>query len=102
MQRLRFLPEVEDDAFAGYVWYETKSTGLGEDLLRMFYAKAGEISRNPLLFPRVHKEFRRCLLRRFPYAIYFTITNETIIIVGLFHCARDPQVVTDALLTRHA
>jgi len=24
MQVLRFLPEVEDDAFAGYAWYEEK------------------------------------------------------------------------------
>ncbi len=102
MHRLHFLPEVEDDAFAAYVWYEAKSTGLGEDLLRMFYAKAGEISRNPLLFTRVHKEFRRCLLRRFPYAIYFTVTDGTILILGLFHCARDPQGVTAASSTRHA
>lgn len=50
MHKLRFLPEVEEDAFTSYVWYETKSSGLGEDLLRMFYARAGEISRNPLIF----------------------------------------------------
>jgi hypothetical protein len=26
---LVFLPEVEEDAIAGYVWYEGKSPGLG-------------------------------------------------------------------------
>ncbi len=34
---LRFLPEVEDDVIGGYVWYEVKSRGLGEEFLRMFY-----------------------------------------------------------------
>jgi hypothetical protein len=34
---LRFLPEVEEDVIAGYVWYEEKSKGLGEDFLRIFY-----------------------------------------------------------------
>ncbi len=28
---LIFLPEVEHDAFAAYLWYEEKSRGLGED-----------------------------------------------------------------------
>ena len=101
MHRSRFLPEVEEDAIAGYEWYETKSPGLGEDFLRMFYARAGEISRNPLIFQKVYNEFRRCLLRRFPYAIYFTIMDRKIIVFGLFHCARDPHIVTETLHNRH-
>ena len=72
---LRFLPEVEEDVFNGYIWYETKSRGLGEDFLRMFYASANEITWNPLLYPKVYQDFRRRLIRRFPYAIYFTIEN---------------------------
>jgi hypothetical protein len=40
---LEFLPEVEDDVIAGYIWYETKSHGLGEDFLRIFYTAAKEI-----------------------------------------------------------
>jgi hypothetical protein len=46
---LRFLPEVEDDAISGFSWYETKSPGIGDEFLRMFYACAGDIPRNPLL-----------------------------------------------------
>ena len=48
---LHFLPEVEEDVIAGYLWYKAKSSGLGEDFLRVFYARAGEIPRNPLLYP---------------------------------------------------
>jgi hypothetical protein len=46
---LSFLPKVEEDVIAGYIWYEGKSPGLGEEFLRMFYACAGEHPRNPLL-----------------------------------------------------
>jgi hypothetical protein len=28
---LSFLPEVEEDVIAGYVWYQGKSPGFGED-----------------------------------------------------------------------
>ncbi len=97
---LQFLPEVEEDVINGYVWYETKSRGLGEDFLRMFYASANEIPWNPLRYPRVYQDFRRRLIRRFPYAIYFTIENDQIILFGLFHCARNPQAVNATLQYR--
>ena len=97
---LRFLPDVEEDALAGYRWYEEKAQGLGEEFLRMFYAYAREIPRNPLLYPEVYREFRRRLLRRFPYAIYFRIENDKIIVFGLFHCARDPRTIRAQLRDR--
>ena len=97
---LRFLPEVEEDVFAGYLWYEEKARGLGEEFLRMFYASANELSRNALLYQKVHGDFRRRLLRRFPYAIYFRIEENQIIVFGLFHCARDPRTIRLKLLAR--
>jgi plasmid stabilization system protein ParE len=97
---LRFLPDVEEDAIGGYAWYEAKSPGLGEEFLRVFYACASEINRNPLLYPKVYGEFRRRLLRRFPYAIYFTIKEDRIVVIGLFHCARDPRTVGRKLKDR--
>jgi hypothetical protein len=97
---LLFLPEVEEDAIAGYVWYEGKSPGLGEEFLRIFYACAGELPRNPLLNPKVYKEFRRRLLRRFPYAVYFMVEDDQIVVSGLFHCARDPRTIRANLRER--
>lgn len=97
---LRFLPEIEEDVVAGYVWYEAKSKGLGEEFLRMFYACAGEIPQNPMLCPKVYNDFRRRLLRRFPYAVYFMIENGRIVVLGLFHCARDPRTIGSLLQNR--
>ncbi|MBT9163977.1 MAG: Toxin ParE2 [Chloroflexi bacterium] len=98
---IRFLPEVEEDVIASYAWYEEKSPGLGEEFLRMFYAYAGEIPHNPLLYPKVYREFRRRLLRRFPYAIYFKTEEPEIIVFGLFHCARDPRTIRAQLRSRN-
>lgn len=97
---LHFFPEVEEDVIGGYVWYEAKSAGLGEEFLRIFYACASEITQNPLLYPKVYSEFRRRLLRRFPYAIYFMIKGDQIIVFGLFHCARDPRTIRTKLQER--
>ena len=88
---ITFIPEVEDDAIHAYVWYEGRSKGLGEDFLRIFYAAATNISRNPFIYQTVYKDFRRALLRRFPYFLYFIVKKKEIVIYGLFHCARDPR-----------
>jgi len=98
---LRFLPEVEEDAFSAYEWYEEKAIGLGEEFLRIFYAYAGSIPQNPLIYPKVHREFRRRLLIRFPYAVYFRIEDNTIVVYGLFHCARNPRNIKTTLQNRH-
>ncbi|OHC05039.1 MAG: hypothetical protein A2Z57_05295 [Planctomycetes bacterium RIFCSPHIGHO2_12_39_6] len=97
---LRFLPEVEEDVITGYAWYESKSHSLGEDFLRMFYAFASEIPSIPLLYPRIYGKFHRRLLRRFPYAIYYLIEDNQIIVFGLFHCARDPRTIRAKLQDR--
>jgi len=94
---LFFLPEVEEDVFSGYLWYEEKAAGLGEEFLRLFYAFSHELVRNPLLHRKVSGTFRRRLLKRFPYAIYFKIENSKVIVFGLFHCARNPEAIEDTL-----
>jgi len=88
---LQFLPEVEADVLKGQAWYEEKSPGLGEEFLRVFYACSQELARYPMVHQKVHRDFRRCLLRRFPYAVYFRVEDDRVIVFGLFHCARDPH-----------
>ena len=97
---LRFQPEVEADVKSGRAWYEGKTHGLGDEFLRVFYSSCKELIHNPLMYPKVHRDFRRCLLRRFPYAIYFTIEKGIVVVFGLFHCARDPRRLREALRNR--
>jgi plasmid stabilization system protein ParE len=97
---IRFLPEIENDLIVSYRWYESKYAGLGEEFLRLFYSLAIEISHDPMLSPKVYKEFRRRLMSRFPYAVYFRIEERQIIIFGLFHGARDPSAIKRNLTKR--
>jgi hypothetical protein len=97
---LSFLPEVEKDVLAAYLWYEEKSFGLGEEFLRIFYARTNALSYNALLYQKVYGEFRRCLLGRFPYAVYFRTEENRVVVFGLFHCARDPRTVRAQLTIR--
>ncbi len=88
---LRFLPGVETDVLNGRLWYEEKAAGLGEEFVHSFYACSSDLTRNPMIGRKVHGEFRRRLLRRFPCAIYFGVEEHLVIVFGLFHCGRDPR-----------
>ena len=96
----RFRPEVSEDAADAFAWYESRGAGLGHDFLRAFYAAAARAERNPLLFKRVHADFRRVLLRRFPYKLYFRIHEETVVFYLLFHGARRPEAFRRSLRER--
>jgi plasmid stabilization system protein ParE len=97
---LRFLPEVAGDIAAGSGWCEERSPGLGEDFARMVYARSDEISRSPLACALVAGRYRRALLRRFPYFIYYVVEGDEILVVGLFHSARRPATTAAALEDR--
>ena len=94
---LHFLPEVEGDVMAAYGWYEDKAVGLGAEFLRGFYAHTAVLQRTPLIFSKIHQDFRRGLLRRFPYACYYRVEGEFVTVYGAFHCARDPSTVKESL-----
>ncbi len=80
-----------DDVAASYDWYECRDPGLGEDFLRCVESCALNIQRHPRLHPVALHEFRRALVRRFPYEIFYESTTDAIIIYAVFHCSQDPQ-----------
>lgn len=97
---ISFVPEVENDVLSGYYWYGEKSVKLGDDFLEIFFAAIERLTKNPLQFGKVDGEFRRILLKRFPFAIYFIVRKNRITVYGVFHCARDPEYIYESLHDR--
>lgn len=97
---LRLRPELVEDAHEAFVWYETAATGLGHDFLRSYFATVAAVQRQPLIHRRVYKHFRRAFLERFPYALYFRVEGDAVVIFLLIHGARDPASVRRVLRER--
>ena len=38
----------------------------------------------------VEEDIRRCLTRKFPYGILYTVEEDCILIVAVMHCSREP------------
>ena len=97
---LRLRPELVEDAHEAFVRYESAATGLGHELLRCYFAAVAVAQREPLLFRKVYRDFRRVLLDRFPYVLYFRIEQEIVVIFLLVHGARNPAMIRRALRQR--
>ena len=84
-------PEVERDLATAYDWYEDQRVGLGDDFLSRIDACIQGILRNPELHKTIHESYRRGLVRRFPYAVYYEYTARVVTIYCVLHTLRDPE-----------
>jgi len=72
-------------------WYENEIPGLGRRFRAAVDAVVQRMSLNSQQFPVVYKSIHRALLRRFPYALMFTIdVDGTLTVIACFHGSRNP------------
>ena len=79
------------DIDAAYLWYEQQRAGLGEEFLLEVQTVRERILRNPETFPVMHRQTRRVLLKRFPYAMYYRLAGDLVIVIACLHGRRDPK-----------
>ena len=72
-------------------WYEGRRSGLGEDFLSRVDACLQAICRTPKMHRMAHKQYRRGLVRQFPYAIFYEYSQSTVTVYAVMHTARDPE-----------
>lgn len=95
-----FAPEVGQDVTEAYFWYERQRLGLGEEFLSCVDACIQAISRNPEMHAIVHEDYRRALVRRFPYSVFYEYAGDAVTVYCVFHNARNPAKWRERLAER--
>jgi plasmid stabilization system protein ParE len=75
------------DAFR---YHEDKSDGLSFEFLRSLDASLQSVKRNPFAYQTIYKEARRVLLRKFPYALFYVVEGNRIVVIACFNQKRNP------------
>ena len=83
-------PLAEADIEAAARWYEGQQSGLGLRFVDAVDQVLTRIRETPLQFPPVSTEVRRALLHTFPYAVYFDVTERSVVILAVLHLRRHP------------
>lgn len=77
------------DLAAGWRFYEGKSPGLGDYFVESISADVARLKS----FPGVHVRvggYHRMLAKRFPFAIYYSVTNDAIVVKQFSTAAEIP------------
>ena len=88
--RLVSEPRVDIDIENAFRWYENEQTGLGLEFLDELRAAYDRIAEGPFKYSQLRSNTRRALLKRFPYAVYFAVEEEIIVVLAVLHTSRDP------------
>ncbi|MCB1189625.1 MAG: type II toxin-antitoxin system RelE/ParE family toxin [Leptospiraceae bacterium] len=75
-------------------WYEQQRIGLGYDFYLNFEDAIELLKSHPYIFQEVYNNFRRTLMKNFPYAIFYSVDEieKEVEVVGVFNTHRDPEI----------
>lgn len=92
--RHQINPEAEEDLTVAALWYteQDPERNLGVELLQEFTETLEQVCESPNLFPIYDGSIRRVVLRRFPYAIYYEVEPDRVVVLGFVHMKREPDL----------
>lgn len=91
MTPVRFTSNAERDVAEAFAWYEEKREGLGSEFLSRVDEVVEKITHHPLSYPKVIEDVRRANLEQFPYALWYKIEDDAVVIACI-HGKRSPRV----------
>jgi len=94
--RIKILSSAVDDLNTGCLFYEKQGEGLGEYFFDSIFSDIDSLQ----LYAGIHQKFfgyHRLLSKRFPYAIYYTVEQDLILVRRVLDLRRDPHRIRQAL-----
>lgn len=88
--KLRYTVRAKDDIDIAFSWYEEQRQKLGFEFLDCVEASIHNILEMLKLYAKQYDNFRRALVRRFPFSIFYTIEKEEIVVHAIFDNRQNP------------
>ena len=85
-----FHPEAEEEFNKAIDYYEDIEPGLGYDFALEVYSAIQLSVEFPKAWVVLEDEVRRCLVRRFPYAILYSAEENGVFILAVMNLHREP------------
>jgi plasmid stabilization system protein ParE len=89
-RHVSFRPEAEAEALETRDWYDGRRPGLGAEFRAALDETIARTVDNPMQFRLVRAETRRAILNRFPYAVYFRMDGNDIVVLAV-HGRQHPR-----------
>ena len=99
--RIEILDEAESDLIEGFHFYQRQETGLGWYFLDSLFSDIDSL----LLYAGIHDivyGYHRCLAKRIPFAVYYSVEGENIRVYAILDCRRNPSWIERRLKNPNA
>jgi len=89
--KIKFTPEAQFEFHEAVIFYETKQKGLGKRFSDAIKKSLYFIAVNPLGSEVKYLEIRVTTVKKFPFTIHYSIENDVVLIIAVFHSSRNPK-----------
>lgn len=90
MLKVIYRPEAEAEVLAAVRFYRSRVDNLGDRFLGVVHEHILAIASAPERFPKAGN-FRHCVVREFPFVIFFSVHQDCVRILAVAHTSRDPE-----------
>ena len=94
--KIRILPEAEHDLEIGADFYEAQREALGRYFNDCLMSDIESLRLHAGVHQRQHG-LHRCMSKRFPFAVFYDVTDDTIDIYAVLDCRQDPAAIQTRL-----
>ena len=84
-----FHPKAEEEFKEAVWWYGVQQDGLELEFVRCIDDAIQKIKREPELYPIEFENFRKKVVKRFPFKILYEVVEDNIYILAAFHSRRN-------------
>jgi toxin ParE1/3/4 len=89
MWRVVVRPRAEADLDEARQWYELQRAGLGDKFVDDIRKAVLALESDADSRSEYYRGFRRVLIRRFPYKLFYRIEDDRVVIFRILHSSRD-------------
>ncbi len=89
--KVRFFSPAEFELDEAIRYYDHQLPGLGFRLFQEVEAAINRIRLMPEAWTKIGEQTRRCLIKGFPYALYYVAGPDEVLITAVAHLHRNPE-----------
>jgi len=88
---VKILRGAANDLIDGFHFYENQEEGLGDYFLTNLEMDIESLSLLGGIHLKYHGIFHRCLSKRFPFAIYYGVSDGVVLVRAVIDCRKKPS-----------
>lgn len=94
---VKFTAGARIDLREASAWYEEKAAGLGAKFSEAVQQQSELLEHTPEKYRIAHRDVRRCSVPRFPYAMYYRVVGQTVLVLLVHGVRQEPNELQERL-----